>query len=343
MIPPGSIDCEPLLLPVACVVPVAGTYDHPVDAAFSLDGTTALRPQLRSGERRHHRERHLPPDGSAQPEPYPHGRPTLRRRSLTAVAAPRRKSYPRPWRRDRWPLGQQLPLRLLASKLQTSGAYKGLFAGNLTLINLSTYTAGGPISISDGSHNKMLFADNNTPVDRLLAVCQRRSRRRRCQGVRRHRHHRSGRQLQLPHPGSTRIRHTHRADHPCRNRVRNQPRPRSLPQHQSERVLRPASRASAGSRTTTRSTQPTAARSTPSTPDSIQTRSPCSRVRTQTVAPRAPRSTTTTLLSRAPCSTSLSWTPKPTAPTNLSVERNMQSPGPFAGGFVFAHPKRFPR
>ncbi|HEY4010506.1 MAG TPA: hypothetical protein VGM11_10180, partial [Acidobacteriaceae bacterium] len=40
VIPPGSIDCEPQLLPVFCVVPVPGTYDHPTNASFSLDGNS---------------------------------------------------------------------------------------------------------------------------------------------------------------------------------------------------------------------------------------------------------------------------------------------------------------
>jgi hypothetical protein len=53
-------------------------------------------------------------------------------------------------------------LYLSGQQLQTSGAYTGLFAGNLTLLSLSTYKAGAPISISDGTHTRMLFADNNT-------------------------------------------------------------------------------------------------------------------------------------------------------------------------------------
>jgi len=38
----------------------------------------------------------------------------------------------------------------------------GLFAGNLSIINLATNTVTGQYSISDGNHSKMLFADNNT-------------------------------------------------------------------------------------------------------------------------------------------------------------------------------------
>ena len=41
LFPPGAVDCQPYNLPVYCVVPVPGTYDRPVDAYFSLDGTTA--------------------------------------------------------------------------------------------------------------------------------------------------------------------------------------------------------------------------------------------------------------------------------------------------------------
>jgi hypothetical protein len=38
----------------------------------------------------------------------------------------------------------------------------GLFAGNLSVINLATNTVTGKYSISDGNHSKMLFADDNT-------------------------------------------------------------------------------------------------------------------------------------------------------------------------------------
>ena len=41
VLPPGYVDCEPLLLPAYCVVPVAGTYDRPVNVISQLDGNTA--------------------------------------------------------------------------------------------------------------------------------------------------------------------------------------------------------------------------------------------------------------------------------------------------------------
>ena len=38
----------------------------------------------------------------------------------------------------------------------------GLFTGYLTAVNLSNYSVSTPISISDGTHTKLLFADDNT-------------------------------------------------------------------------------------------------------------------------------------------------------------------------------------
>jgi hypothetical protein len=38
----------------------------------------------------------------------------------------------------------------------------GLFTGYLTAVNLSNYSVSAPISISDGTHTKLLFADDNT-------------------------------------------------------------------------------------------------------------------------------------------------------------------------------------
>jgi hypothetical protein len=157
-LPPGYVDCEPLLLPAYCVVPVGGTYDHPTNVSFSLDGSTAYI--LNSGPENGGTTASVTflqmaalninlvptstassplsslPTGIPNPIPIPGG----------VTAAISDGSY----------------LYLSGQQPQTSGAYKGLFAGNLTLLNLSTYAVGAPISISDGTHTKMLFADNNT-------------------------------------------------------------------------------------------------------------------------------------------------------------------------------------
>jgi hypothetical protein len=159
--PPGYVDCEPLLLPVYCVVPVAGTYDHPTNAVFSLDGSTAYI--LNSGPEyggttasvtfllksalNINNVPTINPLSSSAPSPLaplPVANPVLVPGGVTAGLSDGNYLY------------------LAGQQLQTFGPYTGLFAGNLTLLNLSTYTVSAPISISDGNHTKMLFADNNT-------------------------------------------------------------------------------------------------------------------------------------------------------------------------------------
>jgi hypothetical protein len=49
-------------------------------------------------------------------------------------------------------------LYMAGQQLQTDGR----FAGRLTVMPLATQVPGTPISISDGNHSKMLFADDNT-------------------------------------------------------------------------------------------------------------------------------------------------------------------------------------
>jgi len=105
--PPGAIDCEPVLLPVFCVVPVAGTYDRPADVSFSLDGSTAYRLKLRPRERRQYRQCHVPPDLGTQYQRHPHGE-----RSLAPLELARTQSHCHPGRSDRRPLQRQLSLSL---------------------------------------------------------------------------------------------------------------------------------------------------------------------------------------------------------------------------------------
>lgn len=164
VLPPGYVDCEPLLLPAYCVVPVAGTYDRPVNVNFSLDGSTAY--VLNSGPENGGTTssvtfldmaplniNNVPtvnplsagapspmatlPNGVANPVPVPGG--------VTAAVSDGTYLY------------------LSGQELQPAGSkYAGLFGGNLSLLNLSTYTVGAPIPISDGTHTKMLLADSNT-------------------------------------------------------------------------------------------------------------------------------------------------------------------------------------
>jgi hypothetical protein len=159
--PPGYVDCEPLLLPVYCVVPVAGSYDRPVNAVFSLDGSTAY--VLNSG----------PENGGTTASVTFLLMSALNINNVPTVN-PLSSSAPSPL--TPLPVANPIPvpggvttglsdgnyLYLAGQQLQTFGPYTGLFAGNLSLLSLSNYTVGAPISISDGTHTKMVFADNNT-------------------------------------------------------------------------------------------------------------------------------------------------------------------------------------
>jgi hypothetical protein len=159
--PPGAVDCQPLLLPTFCVVPVAGTYDRPSNVYFSLDGTSAYvlncGPEcggskasvtfLQMGALDFNNVPTVNPLSAGAPSPLvtlPVANPIPIPGGVTAA------------------LSDGTTLYLSGQQLQSGGTYNGLFAGNLTLLNLSTYIAGAPISISDGNHTRMLFADNNT-------------------------------------------------------------------------------------------------------------------------------------------------------------------------------------
>jgi hypothetical protein len=161
VIPPGSVDCEPLILPAACVVPVAGTYDRPTNAAFSLDGSTAYI--LNSGPER---------GGTTASVTFLQmGQLNM---NLIPTVDPLSPGAPSPL--STLPVANPIPvpggvtvalsdanyLYLAGQQLLSSGPYSGLFAGRLTTINLSTYAVGAPVSISDGNHTKLLFADSNT-------------------------------------------------------------------------------------------------------------------------------------------------------------------------------------
>ena len=161
VLPPGEVDCQPVLLPVFCVVPVAGTYDRPSNASFSLDGSTVY--VLNSG-----------PELGGKESSVTFLQTAKLNVNLVPTVNPLSVGAPSPM--SSLPVANPVPipggatvsladnsyLYIAGQQLQTSGAYNGLFAGKLTLLNLSSYTVGDPISISDGTHTRLLFADDNT-------------------------------------------------------------------------------------------------------------------------------------------------------------------------------------
>ena len=149
----GAADCEPFNLPIYCVVPVntgshANAFDRPMGAYFSLDGSTAYVlncgaecggttssvTYLQQGVLQYNNIPTTIPDASAFTNQV------LVPGGVTAAVA------------------NGTTLYVSGQQLQSDG----LFAGNLSLINLATNTVTGKYSISDGNHSKMLFADDNT-------------------------------------------------------------------------------------------------------------------------------------------------------------------------------------
>jgi hypothetical protein len=170
VVPPGSVDCEPLLLPVYCVVPVAGTYDRPTDISFSLDGsiayvlncgpecggTTASVGFLQLSALNINLIPTVDPLSVGAPSPLtplPVANPIPVPGGVTAAVSDGTHLY----------LSGQSLFRLgTGGILGTTAAPDGLFTGYLSVINLSTDTVGNPVSISDGSHTRMLLADDST-------------------------------------------------------------------------------------------------------------------------------------------------------------------------------------
>jgi len=144
----GSADCEPELLPVYCAVSVPGTYDRPADAYFSLDGTTAY--VLNCG----------PECGGATSSVT-----LLSQGPLNNNVIPSSPTQPNPQVANvpvpggvTEALSDGTTLYLAGQQLQPDG----LFEGFLSTMNQATNTITGKYPISDGTHTKILFADNNT-------------------------------------------------------------------------------------------------------------------------------------------------------------------------------------
>lgn len=155
----GAADCQPVNLPVYCIVPVnpggsASNFDRPVGAYFSLDGstayilncgpecggTTASLTLLRTGVLNVNTIPTSTPDNSAfiSNVPVPGGVTVALSDATTLYVAGQ----------------QQMP--------------DGLFTGYLSTVDLAaaanspSTAVTGKYPISDGNHSKLLFADDNT-------------------------------------------------------------------------------------------------------------------------------------------------------------------------------------
>jgi hypothetical protein len=152
---PVSEDCEPQNLPQYCVFPVAatasGTFDRPTKAVFSPDGSTAY--VIDCG----------PECGGTTAG--------LTQIPLTTAAFNTGASGPAAY--------NLVPTNVIAvpggvtdalfdgNVMYVAGQERttngdGLFTGELSTVNLSTNAVGAPIPISDGTHQRMVLADDST-------------------------------------------------------------------------------------------------------------------------------------------------------------------------------------
>jgi hypothetical protein len=147
--PANAVDCEPQNLPVYCVLPVPGNFDRPTKAVFSADGTTAFvlncGPECGGVQAS---VSYLPVAGIIiqSGAPVPPGAPT-------AVTA----TVPVPGGVTNAIQNGSL-LYLAGQQLQPDG----YFAGFLSILDTNAKQVTGAYSISDGTHLKMSFADDNT-------------------------------------------------------------------------------------------------------------------------------------------------------------------------------------
>jgi hypothetical protein len=150
--PPGAVDCQPFILPVYCVVPVPDSpktpgFDNPIGAYFSLDGTTAYI--LNCG----------PECGgtTASVSIIPQGSLFINNIPTATTPSPVTGNIPVP--------GGATTALSDGTTLYVAGQQRlpdGLFTGNLSTINIANNAVTAKYGISDGTHTKLLFADDNT-------------------------------------------------------------------------------------------------------------------------------------------------------------------------------------
>jgi len=146
-------DCEPQNLPVYCVFPVSTasgvSFDRPTKAVFSTDGTTAY--VLNCGPECGGTTAGITtiPITTSALNPSGVGASGIALLATSNIAVPGGATNG---------LFDGTTFYVAGQQLQSDG----LFAGNLSVVNTSTGQVTGQYSISDGTHNKMLLADNNT-------------------------------------------------------------------------------------------------------------------------------------------------------------------------------------
>src|SRR6202167_4952060 len=147
--PANAEDCEPQNLPVYCLLPVPGNFDRPTKAIFSADGNTAF--VLNCG----------PECGGVQASVsyLPVAGIIIQSGARIRPGAPTNVTATVPIPGGDTDAIQNANLLYLAGQQLQADGY---FAGFLSILNTSTGQITGAYSMSDGTHLKMLFADDNT-------------------------------------------------------------------------------------------------------------------------------------------------------------------------------------
>jgi hypothetical protein len=145
-------DCEPQNLPVYCAYPVSpgtGSFDRPVKAIFSPDGSTIY--VLNCG----------PECGGTASSitTIPITTASLNNGSIGpgGINLQATATFPIPGGATN-AIGSASTLYIAGQSVQPDG----LLSGNLTVFNLGTNQVAGIYPIADGAHNKMLFGDDST-------------------------------------------------------------------------------------------------------------------------------------------------------------------------------------
>jgi len=150
----GAQDCEPQKLPNWCVFPVStgpsATFDHPVKALFSPDGTTAY--VINCGPECGGTTAGLTtiPITASSINSGSTGASGIALVAQSNIAIPDGATNG---------IFNGNTLYIAGQQYQASS---GLFAGYLTILNTPSNTIAGTYSISDGLHTRMVFADDNT-------------------------------------------------------------------------------------------------------------------------------------------------------------------------------------
>jgi hypothetical protein len=148
-VPSNAVDCEPQNIPVYCALPVPGTFDRPTKAVFSADGATAF--VLNCGPECGGNQASisfLPVAGIIiqSGAPVPPGAPSAVTATIPVSGGVTNA------------LQNGNLLYIAGQQLQPDG----FFAGFLSILDLGAQKITGNYSISDGTHTRMNFGDDNT-------------------------------------------------------------------------------------------------------------------------------------------------------------------------------------